>query len=751
MAVDIGAIAGLIILKDEFTSQLDLAAFALKNFSKENQESLKAVAGAAGIVTAAFTAVAVATVALGNRGSDINDVNATLVDFAGGAREAEAAMEALRSGTKNTVENFTLAKDAAHLLSAGVRLTADDFGTLGSAAFVLQNRGLGDTKKMLELVSDAMVTGRTRALSMALGVVEVDDAEAAYAKTLGIKKDEMTDLERVEAKRIAIMGMLQKAVKEAGDQERDFGEQLEAGQVALTNWIDELAQAVAVSPALAAGMKAVGDAFSDAFSGENSTMIADIVHQIENVAIVAVDVGLGAIEMARVVNVAWSGIKVAVLSVLTVVAMVADGIVETMAAVAIAGNALHVVPDSAVAEVVSLRDNIRGLTVDLGAQTDAAALGLIGQSELDKTLDHLGGTLFTVRDAMVKAQQTQTEGVEVDEIAIANAKKIAEVQGEVAKAHGDRAKIEASLWAIEKKSLEETTELWDKYFVNIVKQSGTTYDALVADIEASFNIAVTKLDAADRNYAEHYKALRATADQALKGIASDWDSVKDTSIRALNQTAERAEETYRLMIRSGGFHYDALERQRLKVIELQDAARGMGKEFVAAQEAAAAAAEKNKKELIAVKEAADKAAAANRAMGGSSDVTAANISDQMLKPWGVTVDMLEPWFRLNYSLQDAIAFAKKYGRPPKGQPQGPGPRVTGYAEGGMVDIKVGENGPEAVRIPLGSTVFPSGMRPSGGGTTINNWYVNGSALDVVRQIKQIIMRELKSGHQFGSA
>ena len=57
------------------------------------------------------------------------------------------------------VDDFTLMKESAHLLSAGVQLTAADFGTLGSAAFILQNRGLGSTKEMLDLVSDAILLG----------------------------------------------------------------------------------------------------------------------------------------------------------------------------------------------------------------------------------------------------------------------------------------------------------------------------------------------------------------------------------------------------------------------------------------------------------------------------------------------------------------------------------------------------------------------------------------------------------------
>ena len=89
---DIAPIKGLIELQDDFTGRLGLAEAALSQFTKQNQESLKAVAGAAGIVTAAIGATAYAVVELGKRGADVNDLAGTLEHFAGGAEEAERIM-----------------------------------------------------------------------------------------------------------------------------------------------------------------------------------------------------------------------------------------------------------------------------------------------------------------------------------------------------------------------------------------------------------------------------------------------------------------------------------------------------------------------------------------------------------------------------------------------------------------------------------------------------------------------------------
>ena len=66
-----------------------------------------------------------------------------------------------------------------------------------------------------------------------------------------------------------------------------------------------------------------------------------------------------------------------------------------------------------------------------------------------------------------------------------------------------------------------------------------------------------------------------------------------------------------------------------------------------------------------------------------------------------------------------------------------------FAEGGTVIV--GEQGPERVALPSGSTVFPHG---SGGDSIINNFYVNGTAVDVARQIQDILMREQRNRRKF---
>jgi len=724
MAVELAPISGAIELKDDYTSVLSVVSKELFAFTEGTQKHFAAVAAAGTLVAATFTGIAVAAKELGERGSDILDVEATLEQFTGGARDAAAVMEQLREGTLGTITNFQLTKDAAKLLSAGVKLTADDFGTLSQAAFVLQNRGLGSTKEMLDLVSDALVTGRTRSLAMAVGVIDAGNAEAEYAKKLGTTVDMLSDTAKVEAKRIAIMDMLREAVAKAGEQERDFGEQLEAARTFVGNYIDELSKAVAQSPVLAAGMKAVGDAIAEAFGGDSQESIQTIVGIIENAAIVATDFALAMVETARVVHTAWAVLQTVVLGVMT-------GISEL------------------VSFIPGMNDRMKEFTASLAEQTAEAYKGVVGASEFDKTLDALGGTIFRVRDAMVEAKNKTREHSDTLDIAAENSKKLAHLQAQLSEATKQRAIDAGKLADMEKKSLETIEALTSEHFAHIVSMTGTSTDARIAAIEARFQKEVAALDELNPKYKEHYAALRQRADDALEAVGSGWVSVRDKSLEALRQQADAARRTYNDMIYSGlHFTRDVLDEQLRKTEELEDAARGMGQSYADAMNAAAAATKAAADEQARLAAELKKAQEA-RSAGGSFQINRANL-ESSVNTWGVPISEAVKMAERGFSFQEIIA-AWQSGKVREWVPQGP--RIPGFAEGGTVDIKVGERGPEVARVPLGTQVFPNGMRPGNTSTVVNNntFNVNGDAITVARKIQEIIMRDLKSGRQFSAA
>lgn len=755
---DIGVVSGVIELTDNFTSEIGLAEAALHHFTVENQTSLLAVAGAVGLVTAAFGAAAAAVYNLGQRGADVNDVEQTLEHFSGTAAAAAANLEALRKGTMGTVDDFELMKSASHMLSAGVKLNTDDFNTLGSAAFVLQNRGLGGTKEMMDLVSNAMVTGRTRALAMKLGVVDVGDAEQKLAERLGVTVDMLTDEAKAEAKRTQIMTMLRSAVKDAGVQERDFGEQIEFVKTQMMNWTDQMGQAIAKSPALSAAMAVISNAVGDAFGGTNQDLIKEIMEWVKSFAVVMTDVGLATIETARVANVVWSAIKTLVLGTTTVIVASLAGISEAVENLAKVGEALHILPEGSADAIKEVRVKLEEMYDGMVKETAEAAKGLAGHSDFDKTLDKLGGTMFRVRDALVDNKAAHDENNKVVDIAANNAKKLAGLLEAHNKIMVDQKKVTDLMI----KSTKELNGIWEDYFLIVAKNSGTSQDALRAGIEGTFRKQVDALEALDPLYREKYAAYEAIAKKSLEGIASDWGSVKDKSIEALQQEADKQRETYTEMLTNGlHFHREVLDAQLQKVHDTADAARGMGTAFKDAYAMAAQAAEAAKKKAEAVQEAAEKAHKAMMEMGGSEDVTSANF-DRVLKNfmtnggWNPSMQGVNQYkdpyalAKEGYSMEEILKYAfnssyQGHMPPPKG------PRIPGFAEGGMVDIMVGERGPEVARVPLGTSVFPGGTsRPGSGSSIVLQFNVNGTAVEAAQKIKKIIMDELKNVHQFSA-
>lgn len=282
--MDIGTLTGQLEIEDNLSSVLNAASSTVRKFA-DGFDSLASgimVGGAA--IVGTFTAITGAIIALGNRGSDVNDVAASFERFSGSATAAGDTLLKMQEGVLGTVSNFDLMKNASKLLAADVKLTSDQFGTLTQAAFVLQNEGLGSTKEMLDLVSQALLTGRTRSLEMKIGKIDLKKAEEDYARSLGVGRQQLTEIGKTEARRTAILDALNKKVRDAGAQQRDFGEMMEFAITSIKNWGDELASQVAKSSNVINAVKAIGDALSNAFGGSGQAALERIVGWINRFA-----------------------------------------------------------------------------------------------------------------------------------------------------------------------------------------------------------------------------------------------------------------------------------------------------------------------------------------------------------------------------------------------------------------------------------------------------------------------------------
>jgi hypothetical protein len=229
-------------------------------------------------------------VEVGTAGGRIIDVEHAFDGLAGGAGQARDILAALNQGTKDTVPNFELLKDANKLLADGARMTTADFGTMAAGARLLaKSSGLeGGTAEAMEILSQAMATGRVRALNL-IGVhVNLDEALAHYSITVGKSVGDFTAQDKVAAMAAETLNKLRDRLAGAGEMGLSFGEKVQQAHTHLANFQESIDEAIARDPVLAAGMDAVGKAFKDALGANEEEAVKRVVAVVEQLTVSAV-------------------------------------------------------------------------------------------------------------------------------------------------------------------------------------------------------------------------------------------------------------------------------------------------------------------------------------------------------------------------------------------------------------------------------------------------------------------------------
>lgn len=262
--LSIGEIEAVVVIRDAFTATLEKAKEAIASIGPLGSK----IAMGIGVVAVAVAAAAASVLYLGQRGSDIDGIATNFKRLTEDVGGSALILKIMRDGVKGTVEDTILMTRAVQLLSTDVKMSAADFDTLTKAAIVLNDRGFGSTKAILEQLSDSLVSGRVKSVQMMLGTIDTTKAEVAFAQSLGITSDQLSETGKVEAKRLEILSRLRQAVDEAGDSEMSFGMIVQNIRAQVTNFVDALSVAIATSPALSEALGSIAEWMKEAF-GEN--------------------------------------------------------------------------------------------------------------------------------------------------------------------------------------------------------------------------------------------------------------------------------------------------------------------------------------------------------------------------------------------------------------------------------------------------------------------------------------------------
>jgi len=818
-SLDIGTLSGRIELEDRLTSALKLAGNSVNEFGGQfgalGTQMLATAAGfftaqaAIGVVSSALTITVdvlkeAATVIkdLAMEGAAVADVEENfnhLTESAG--RLGSTLLGELKTGTHNTITDFELMKVVNQDLAAGMNLTDKQFRTVAEGAFALAQATGGDVKTALDTMNDAMLTGRTRALAMLTGKIDLAAAEEEFAKKMKTTVEHLTAEGKLQAAREAILNAVSEATGRLGEQTDGLDEKVAQAQTTWKNFQEELGKSIATSPVIIAALDGIRDALSEALGGSQEEVIKNLVSALEDIAITAIDVAkilvdvfqlaLGATsewlaELDRSIRAVELFLSVfmdtsAILKGINALSAVEVGLMKFNLALTAVNPALDkiqagmIAAQKAAAEAKPPTEKLAEAT-DATAQASTAAAAAseknafvmkqtaeeakkmaAAMTEIHSAGKSLKDTLAQI-DPIILAQVETYLQAGVSQAALATAYSLTAAQ---VKAVADSLKEEAEALKIEQKQITDSQARWAEYHAMKIDLSSTATSKTISDIE--------RWEAAQIR--SHQNAKTDTAD------FYDW-LVKEEALMYQKADLARLE---------GDVHSKAhFEKLARDAKDAYDFATSHADQFTSAWIA----------DLKTSSDAAASAAASwKTSMGGAIDDTVGKIRT-LSGEWmtlaqfvakqnapvsftGDTVDqftidttkggadaLLDELMYLSQHLNDPVtSFAtqnlhfKNLARFNAlraayqllmSQSKRPHSPIPGLAEGGVGEFGEGTlvalHGREAI-IPLNSP----GAAGALGSNVVNNFYVNGTAADVARQISNEIMRGLKQARLYGAA
>ena len=398
---------------------------------------------------------------MGTKGGQIADVEAAFDSLAGGAENARAILAKMNEGTHQTVSDFELMKTANKMLADGFKGSADQFGTLAAGARLLaKDAGLkGGAAEAMDMLSQAIVTGRGRALNL-IGIhINADEALARYSKTIHKSVDEMTQADHVAANAAEAYRQLRQRLKDAGDTHDSFGEKVRQAKKHFADFEEAIDEGIAKSPVLAAGMDAAGKALAEAFGSSQEEAVKKVVAVVNDLAIDVVDMAKLGVEGVRTLGNAWYGLS-AIISGVTdewvkdqVRALLPlEGLSKALIRVGGVAGATFAVMHQDILDVIKAAGPI---SEKLGKQFDSS---LDSAAKFNKNVDGMELALTKVTDAMHAAVGKTAE---LGEAAHKTGPKI------------DDAAHKTTDWEKAVKKFTKETELLGREFANLEGQIGT--------------------------------------------------------------------------------------------------------------------------------------------------------------------------------------------------------------------------------------------------------------------------------------
>jgi hypothetical protein len=275
-----------------------------KKTTKEGSDSwskwFSTIAGGVGVgnllsdafesVGAKLMAIPGQLVAIGQRGSDLADLRTGFDHLTAAVGETgDVVLGKLRTAFGGTVTDFDLMKTANDALSKGVKLTGDEMATMAKAARVMSDQVGGNAKDSFDAMLSSIARGNEKELKqLGINLANVDKSTKAYADSLGIEVSALSKSQQQHALRNAVLEESKRLLKENGEVENDFNDNIAAGAAQWQNWKDRIGEAIATSPELGTVLSRVTEAMTSAFGDDQQTQVETITKLIGDMAVTSV-------------------------------------------------------------------------------------------------------------------------------------------------------------------------------------------------------------------------------------------------------------------------------------------------------------------------------------------------------------------------------------------------------------------------------------------------------------------------------
>jgi len=251
MALSVGELEVLLKLKDELTPALRHAEMQAKGFGSVWQGIQQGVGIALwNQLSHAVQEVGSHLMKMGIEGSKILAVEKEFKALTEAAGMSEGALEALAKGFRGTVDESDLMQAAMRPLSLGLKISNENMTLLGQASRVLAVRMGGDALSSFSALSRAMAIGNERLLRRAGLTINSQKALQDYAAAHYKVVDALTEVEKKEAKREAILAKLRETLKNSGEKEMDLAENMKRVHAVMQDLEESFAKAIASNASL---------------------------------------------------------------------------------------------------------------------------------------------------------------------------------------------------------------------------------------------------------------------------------------------------------------------------------------------------------------------------------------------------------------------------------------------------------------------------------------------------------------------